>query len=178
MKNKKCHGNRKLYRFKRKCRRRGMTDEQILGLIGTRSHETNNRVVVEHRKRKQIERDLSQLSISQQQHCPTKKLKSIQSRTSTSIEIAKYLKMSKRLLFCSLNRQLNYKLKRRNERRFTLKRLQLIDELFTLELNYYQYETYMNYGRQQQTWPVRIIVDRLVFSEIDITVFVLVSRTN
>ena len=35
---KKCHGNRKLYHFKRKCRSRGMTEEQITVLINTRNN--------------------------------------------------------------------------------------------------------------------------------------------
>ena len=36
---KKCHGNRKLYHFKRKCRSRGMTEEQITVLINTRNND-------------------------------------------------------------------------------------------------------------------------------------------
>jgi DNA-binding transcriptional MerR regulator len=36
---KKCHGNRKLYHFKRKCRARGMTEEQITALIKTRNND-------------------------------------------------------------------------------------------------------------------------------------------
>ena len=37
-KEKKCHGNRKLQHFKRKCRARGLTEEQIYGLIQTKHH--------------------------------------------------------------------------------------------------------------------------------------------
>ena len=36
---KKCHGNRKLYHFKRKCRSRGMTEEQIKALINARNND-------------------------------------------------------------------------------------------------------------------------------------------
>ena len=36
---KKCHGNRKLYHFKRKCRSRGITEEQITTLIHTRNND-------------------------------------------------------------------------------------------------------------------------------------------
>ena len=44
-KKKKCHGNRKLQRFKRKCRSRGMTEEQITQLISARNaSEDNNQV--------------------------------------------------------------------------------------------------------------------------------------
>ena len=45
-KKKKCHGNRKLQRFKRKCRSRGMTDEQITELIQTRNTTRTNDLVV------------------------------------------------------------------------------------------------------------------------------------
>ena len=36
---KKSHGNRKLYHFKRKCRSRGMSEEQITALIHTRNND-------------------------------------------------------------------------------------------------------------------------------------------
>ena len=45
-KKKKCHGNRKLQRFKRKCRSRGMTEEQITELIQTRNTTQTNDLVV------------------------------------------------------------------------------------------------------------------------------------
>ena len=45
-KEKKCHGNRKLQRFKRKCRSRGMTEEQITELIQTRNTTQTNNLVV------------------------------------------------------------------------------------------------------------------------------------
>ena len=38
---KKCHGNRKLYHFKRKCPSRGMTEEQITALINSRNNDNN-----------------------------------------------------------------------------------------------------------------------------------------
>ena len=99
---KKCHGNRKLYHFKRKCRSRGMTEEQMTALINTRNndhHRVNDAgstVVLPSRhqigqkkqkrppnKRKRTERNdeetnqmnksMSQLSVSQQSR--PKKLK-------------------------------------------------------------------------------------------------------
>jgi hypothetical protein len=65
---KKCHGNRKLYHFKRKCRARGMTEEQITALINSRNndhHQENdagstvvlpNRHQLEQKKRQQNKR--------------------------------------------------------------------------------------------------------------------------
>ncbi|CAF3334777.1 unnamed protein product [Rotaria socialis] len=37
----KCHGNRKLQRFKRKWRTRGLNEEKIATLINTKSHDTS-----------------------------------------------------------------------------------------------------------------------------------------
>ena len=90
----KCHGNRKLQHFKRKCRARGMTTDAITDLINTRNNDrsTNNvnnlvqsnnnkmnksinkkKIQVKKRKRSQlvnrnakdITKSLSQLSVSQ-----------------------------------------------------------------------------------------------------------------
>ncbi|CAF4841217.1 unnamed protein product [Rotaria magnacalcarata] len=38
----KCHGNKKLQRFKRKWRTRGLNEEEIVTLINTRSHDNLN----------------------------------------------------------------------------------------------------------------------------------------
>ena len=101
---KKCHGNRKLYHFKRKCRSLGMTEEQITTLINTRNNDNNpgndagstvvlpSRHQLKHKKqkkplikRKRAERNdeetnktnksMSQLSVYQQSR--PKKLKTI-----------------------------------------------------------------------------------------------------
>lgn len=94
-KKKKCHGNQKLHHFKRKCRSRGMTEEQIVELINTRNNNNNqikqqqqhnkkNMQKKQLNKRKRSQRNteidnttfksMSQLSLSQQQPLP-KKLK-------------------------------------------------------------------------------------------------------
>jgi DNA-binding transcriptional MerR regulator len=101
-KKKKCHGNRKLYHFKRKCRSRGMTEEQITVLINTRNNDENqgndagspvglpSRYQLEQKKQRkrmnkrkraerndeqtnQMNKSMSQLSVSQQSR--PKKLK-------------------------------------------------------------------------------------------------------
>ena len=89
-KKKKCRGNRKLQHFKRKCRSRGMTEEQITTIIHNRNNNNNissndnNQIQKKQtkkknqfNKRKQSQRNhqeetttirsISQLSISQQQ---------------------------------------------------------------------------------------------------------------
>lgn len=80
----KCHGNRKLQHFKRKCRARGLNEEQITMLIHTRNHTISEQLSMTQtvnsqtkqiykRKRDRSKQDLlnssvkslSQLSISQ-----------------------------------------------------------------------------------------------------------------
>jgi hypothetical protein len=82
---KKCHGNRKLQHFKRKCRARGLTEEQITTRIQNRNHTISEQFLTdqaipkrahESRKRKRDDQSIqkslnnstklmSQLSISQ-----------------------------------------------------------------------------------------------------------------
>ena len=97
-KKKKSHGNRKLQHFKRKCRSRGMTEEQITELLNSRGNEnsissdhshqkskkpTNNKRRIDKRKRSDQNsqgtnttiRSMSQLSLSQQHQPVRKKVK-------------------------------------------------------------------------------------------------------
>ncbi len=74
-KKKKCHGNRKLQHFKRKCRVRGLTEEQIT----TRIHNGNNTIleqVHETRKRKRDDQ-----SIQNPLNSSTKSIESIVNKT-------------------------------------------------------------------------------------------------
>ena len=88
---KKCHGNRKLQHFKRKCRARGMTAEEIAGLVQAKQHTISEQASSDRpmtvnrtsqpnkRKRREPVPDMlrtapkstSQLSISQER--PSKK---------------------------------------------------------------------------------------------------------
>lgn len=47
---KKCHGNRKLQRFRKKCRKRGLTKEEIEKLIDQYNHtdKGKNRILHKH----------------------------------------------------------------------------------------------------------------------------------
>ncbi|CAF4319430.1 unnamed protein product, partial [Rotaria sordida] len=47
---KKCHGNRKLQRFKKKCRKRGLTEEEIQKLINEYNHSNQDRNQTNNRK--------------------------------------------------------------------------------------------------------------------------------
>jgi hypothetical protein len=44
---KKCHGNRKLQHFKRKCRARGLTEEQITTLIQNKKHAISEQLLTD-----------------------------------------------------------------------------------------------------------------------------------
>ena len=178
----KCHGNRKLQRFKRKCRLRGLNEEQITVLIQNRNHtileQTSNHptttTTTVKRKRDRSQQDLlnqslqswSQLSISQDM---SKRIKNSTEETvlvttnhdthSSQEEIifykqSKYLKMPRKLLLQSLQLQLNCKLKKKKEQCFILKRLQLLDQQFCLNQIHYLYQTYFHLGSQYHMWPV------------------------
>ena len=100
-KKKKCRGNRKLQHFKRKCRSRGMTEEQIIELINSRNNNivSNTNIPMkkkEKQKRKRFERNneennttirsINQLSIShpQQEQPLSKRLKTNQEENNTT----------------------------------------------------------------------------------------------
>ncbi|CAF3686753.1 unnamed protein product [Rotaria socialis] len=51
----KCHGNKKLQRFKRKWRTRGLNEEEIATLINTRSHDTSEQSLNESMMNDEIE---------------------------------------------------------------------------------------------------------------------------
>ncbi len=67
---KKCHGNRKLQHFKRKCRARGLTEEQITTRIQNRNHTISEQLLIdqaipeqayESRKRKRDDQSIQKL---------------------------------------------------------------------------------------------------------------------
>jgi hypothetical protein len=76
----------------------------------------------------------------------------------TLYKASKYLKMPRKLLFHSLNLQLNYRLKKRKERRFILSRLELFDQQFCLDQIRYLYQIYFDQGLQYQMWPVSFLI--------------------
>jgi hypothetical protein len=194
---KKCHRNRKLQHFKRKCRARGLTEEQIKILIQNRnntisetflSDQTTPEHVHQSCKRKRDEQSLeksldsSAKSMSQLSISKTKVLKktkcSTQETMSSNSEItsqrnsqnytlckpSKYLKMPRRLLLHSLHLQLNCPLKKKEEQRFILVRLRIIDEQFCLEQIRYLYQTYFDLGSQEKVWPVSFSVITCMFT--------------
>ena len=67
---------------------------------------------------------------------------------------SKYLKMPKKLLYRSLGHQLNHRIKKKNERKFILSRVQLLDRQFCLVLNINLYHSYVSEGKHYKMWPV------------------------
>jgi hypothetical protein len=179
----KCHGNRKLQHFKRKCRARGLNEEQITTLIHTRNNIVSEQLVNAQtvknptkqsikRKRDQSQKlnnsikSMSQLSISQG---GSKKAKNSTNESMSSddnnsnqssqnnctlYKPSKYLKMPRKLLLHSLCFQLNYSLKKKKEHRFILSRLRILDQQFCLDQIRCLYQTYIDLGSQYQIWPV------------------------
>jgi hypothetical protein len=181
----KCHGNRRLQHLKRKCRARGLTEEQITIRIQTRNdtiyeqlltdQAIPERVPNESRKRKRDDqsiqkslnsstKSMSQLSISQDivpkqmKHSPVEII-----YLSNEISTETYLKMPRKLLLHLLYLQLNCPLKKKKEQRFVLSRLKIIDQQFCLEQIRYLYQTYFDLGSQQQVWLVSVCQLLLLF---------------
>jgi len=168
----KCHGNRKLYHFKRKWRARGLDEEAIRALIEARQqqqlpkddHKNNDRrkMVSEKRKRdrstqasmtKSI-KSLSQLSISPSASMDVDASSDVGEINLRLHKYSKYLKMPRRLLLRSLRLQLDRPLKREIDQNYILRRLQLIDEHFCVDRIRYLYQSYSDLGSQDQIWPV------------------------
>ena len=110
-------------------------------------------------------RSLSQLSLSQRsrkrQRTTSEESSSMVDNLSdvTTIDLklekfSKYLKMPRNLLLRSLQPQLNYRVKRKDEQNYLLQRLQLIDEHFCVDLIRYLYQSYWDLGSSVQMWPV------------------------
>jgi hypothetical protein len=66
--------------------------------------------------------------------------------------------MPRRLLLQSLHLQLNCPLKKKNEQRFFLSRLKIVDQQFCLEKIRHLYQSYLDLGLQQQMWPVSFLL--------------------
>jgi hypothetical protein len=113
---------------------------------------------------------MSQLSVSQAALPKKTKLSSVEiimlsnseintqtsSQNDTLHKPSKYLKMPRRLLLHSLHLQLNcpLKKKKKEEQRFVLSRLKIVDQQFCLEQIHYLYQTYFDLGSQEQVWLV------------------------
>ena len=166
-KRKKCHGNRKLRRFRRKCRRRGLDDEQIHQLMLARPQPRENRKKRKSSQRSQGKamdatavRSISQLSLSEHQQ-PRLKRRRIggDNGSANGTDLyrpfrSRYLSMPKKLLFRSICRQLNHPLKKKKQRTFVFNRLAMLDEQFCLGMRRYLYRSYLEIGSSTKQWPV------------------------
>jgi hypothetical protein len=111
-------------------------------------------------------RSLSQLSLSQRsrkrQRTTTEESSSMADNLSdmTTIDLklekySKYLRMPRKLLLRSLQLQLHCRrLKRKDEQNYLLRRLQLIDEHFCVDLIRYLYQSYWDLSSSVNIWPV------------------------
>ncbi|CAM4840320.1 unnamed protein product, partial [Rotaria magnacalcarata] len=179
----KCHGNRKVQRFRKKCRARGMKPHNIERKIKKRFGDSrtnqptsiiNSNASIDHRpktiitlnqnikktsikRKREPVRSLSQLSISQPE---PKKVKKKQNIIQTSVSnpdkvyrVASYLKRSPRLLIQALGRQLNHLIKTKSENKFIYSRLKLLDLQFCLNTHQSLWQSYFDLGYEQHQWP-------------------------
>ncbi|CAF1587981.1 unnamed protein product, partial [Adineta steineri] len=173
---KRCHGNQKLRRFKKKCVKRGLNREEIQKRIdeynckknanqvsneGTEQMEVTTTTKNKETKRKSNKRKRMSTSISLRsitQPVPKKiKRKSVSTinpmSKQTNYQLPKYLKKSPNVLFQSLRLQLDQKLNTKVQQRFLHYRLQLIDQQHRLNLHQNLWQSYCTLGCEQQIWP-------------------------
>ncbi|CAF1449613.1 unnamed protein product [Adineta ricciae] len=171
-KEKKCHGNRKLQHFKRKCRAHGLTEEQIQGLIQTKHHTISEPSISvqlttcrpkQSNKRKRDLYNKKPLTKRKKARYNSRSLSSKDNTSSsnkhtcTVYKQSKYLRMPRKLLLHSLRLQLKHPLKRKKERHFIVERLQLLDQQFYLDHIRCLYQTYFDQGLKFHMWPDGIL---------------------
>ncbi|CAF3383223.1 unnamed protein product [Rotaria socialis] len=182
----KCHGNRKVQRFRKKCHARGMKPHNIERKIKKRLCDSrtnqptsiiNNNDLIDHRpktnitlnqnikktsikRKREPARSLSQFSISQPE---PKKIKKKENIIQTSVSnpdkvyrVASYLKRSPRLFIQALGRQLNHSLKAKSEQKFIYSRLRLLDLQFCLNIHQSLWQSYLDLSYEQHQWPVSV----------------------
>ena len=67
-----------------------------------------------------------------------------------------YLTRSSSILWQTLNKSLNYSLKKTNEKKFIYERLELLDQQYCLEVDQHFWQSYFDLGLQKHVWPVSI----------------------
>ena len=172
----KCHGNRKLRRFKKKWIKRGLNKEEIQKLIdeynrpkhanqlpnkSTEEMEVATTIKNKETKRKSNKR--KRMSASTSIRSITQRVPKKIKKTNVPINpvprksncrLPKYLKKAPNLLFQTLRLQLKKKLNKRTQQRFLHYRLELIDQQYRLSLHRNLWQSYFTLGSEQQIWPV------------------------
>lgn len=153
---KRCHGNRKLQRFRKKCRRR-----DNMNVADTETRQTR-RDDVTSKKRKRLATSASSRSISQR--LP----KRPKNRTHLSMDpivieqkqeyLPKYLTKKPRLLFQMLRLHLNHSLKNKQQQEFIYRRLSLVDRQYRFDNHRHLWQSYCELGANHEIWPVSLSV--------------------
>lgn len=172
----RCHGNRKLRRFRHKCRRRGLSEAEIQQLInndrrpllpvstssGNRSNETRQTRNTTSKKRKRMATSASSRSISQRlpkrhkEHHPPVLDPVVTERKME--HVPKYMTKTPDLLFQMLRAHLHHPLKRKEEQIFIYRRLYLFDRQYRLDHHRNLWQSYHQWGSQHEIWPVSIVL--------------------
>ncbi|CAF1496434.1 unnamed protein product [Adineta steineri] len=181
---KKCHGNRSDQRFRKRCRNKKMSEEEIEQLINQRinARQTNLTDQVTNTtggNKQQMNTTVSNISMRHEvplvenrttiattniksnkrkkDVIPKEKTYNVRKSTSTLSILqpqSGYLRASWQTLMNALRKHLNHPLKKRNEQKFVCSRLHLFDEEFALDLNRYLWQSYLDIGLQQQQLQV------------------------
>lgn len=176
----RCHGNRKSRRFRKKCRQQGMNEQDIQQLIqhqqqdpqDVRMNETMNievhppmttAITIESTNKsisKKRKRLLNSTSIPSIVSRTSKKRKKKHKKINILIQkfhhrLPSYLKKASNILSQSLSLQLQQKLtNNKKQQQFLHYRLQLLDQQQRIEQQQYLWRSYLNLGSSCNLWPV------------------------
>ncbi|CAF1255732.1 unnamed protein product [Adineta ricciae] len=176
----KCHGNRRDQRFRKKCRAQGMQIATIKKLLEERDRvrTTNNHTKTStyntgstHMdvESKQIRTNSSKRKrdvLSQEESKKMKNKPNIMTISSvvrnnnkignTNYRQSMYLKQSSAILFQVLSKILKYPLKKKDEQRFIYVRLISFDQQYCTEIELQLWHSYVDIALQHHIWPDQI----------------------
>jgi hypothetical protein len=107
MKEKKCHGNRKLQHFKRKCRARGLNEEQSAALIDARHHAISEQLLNDQTANNQIKKSTKRKRDRSEQNLINSSIKSL-SQLSITPAVSKKAKNSTQQTILSIDNYSNH----------------------------------------------------------------------
>ncbi|CAF3609543.1 unnamed protein product, partial [Rotaria socialis] len=155
----RCHGNRKLRRFKNKCRQRGMNKEEIQRLIQDRCQQQEQQIdfrMDETNDDIELHQPITTTTITKSKRIIEKRMKMKMVLKKFNNRLPIYLKKAPNILIQNLSLQLQQKITNKKQQRYLYHRLQLLDQLHRIDQYRYLWQSYLNLGSTSNLWPIHI----------------------
>ncbi|CAF1297315.1 unnamed protein product [Adineta steineri] len=149
---KKCHGNQRDQRFRKICRKRGMQQAKIEQLLNKKKQINNNQ---NNRTNHHITNMTNDTTLTTT--TTTLIINEDVYMTNKTYRQPMYLERSIVALFRRLSKSLNYSIKKKAEKTFLRKRLELLDQCYCLEVELNLWQSYLEIGLEQHQWPEQLI---------------------